>query len=719
MSRLKKTLIAVILTAVFGFGSLTAFGWTPSDYTITAGTANWQTKYNNFINAIYGQIMQLSALINNWASEDNIITMVQATPTYSSATAFTLPGDYTSRFTAGRVVQVQVAAGMVYSSVASSTYSAPNTTVNLHDSLLTNPISRVYVVATRNGLWPNGPGYVVARDYGSDRAALVAADAVAAAAGKQLLIGNPYTIDQDVTLSSAVKMMPGAVLTRSGGTHLTIKGKFEGCDGCFADNTATHNWVVFGVRAASEALPQWWGGVADGVTISTAAVQAALNAFNGLTAGAWGGTVRINGIFALNGNLICPRNVSLLGNNPVTCGFKSTSGLEHKVSIQNVTGVEGMWRQKINSLDFRLISLYFGEADADGALGTILSDCSVHGCDVGVKFIYGCWEFMVHGCHFYQNHIGLYLDWATSQTGIHHSGSPVTISDCSCYNNYNAGAGAGIYVNGCCIDGADIKISNTDMQHSDYGLYVANSNTWVGNIYLTNPHFELNRYANIYNQKYNIYVDGIWGGSNSGSWIAQVISADALSYTAINSGWISYAWGKLVKLTAGSLFMDYNKLKSPTFTGGTPCTADKVGGNLLVPRPYVYYRNWGLSQAITSSQWLLDNIWEGDVSPHHYKLHLTSTAGTGVGNLYVRQLANSINYDNIIPLPNETGTIDIDLWVTAAYITATLRFDGTTTHQTYYHQVPNGRTVASRGRIYLLTTGHTTLALNNFVMSVE
>jgi hypothetical protein len=116
----------------------------------------------------------------------------------------------------------------VHSTVASSSYTAPTTTVNLNDAVLTDPTTRVYVVATRDGLWPNGPGYVVARDYGTNRAALEAADAVAVAAGKELRITYAYTVDDDVTLASPkITVQPGVPFSVSTGKTLIISGSIE------------------------------------------------------------------------------------------------------------------------------------------------------------------------------------------------------------------------------------------------------------------------------------------------------------------------------------------------------------------------------------------------------------------------------------------------------------------------------------------------------------
>jgi hypothetical protein len=53
------------------------------------------------------------------------------TPTYLSATSFSVVGNQTATYSVGREVQAQVLAGTVYGTVSSSVYSSPSTTVTL------------------------------------------------------------------------------------------------------------------------------------------------------------------------------------------------------------------------------------------------------------------------------------------------------------------------------------------------------------------------------------------------------------------------------------------------------------------------------------------------------------------------------------------------------------------------------------------------------------
>lgn len=159
---------------------------------------------------------------------------------------------------------------------ASAGYVPGTKTINGH--ALSSDIS---INATDVGL-----GYIVASDYGSpSRATLVAADAVAAAAGKQLVItpGN-WTIDADTTLSAKVKVMPGATLAVATTKTLTISGAFEA--GIYQIFSCSRTGkVVFGKSLT--VYPIWWGAAGDGVTNDYAPIQAALNSLS------VGGTIKL------------------------------------------------------------------------------------------------------------------------------------------------------------------------------------------------------------------------------------------------------------------------------------------------------------------------------------------------------------------------------------------------------------------------------------------
>lgn len=246
----------------------------PAIYRINSGEGlDWSTKLNLGLDALWAYMTSLSTQVSDWALEDNMLILVPYTCTYSDADTFVIAGvDFTSRMTAGKRVHIQVAAGLVTSTVASSSYGGGNTTVNLNNAVLTNPITCVYVVATRDGLFPFGQGFVNALDYGGgtpSRAALVAADAVAAATGKQLMIApGAWALDIDVALASvSPKIMPGADLQVATTKTLTFTSAPEAKPYPIFSCTGTGKVVL---PSTVIAYPQWWG------TNVTASINAAL-----------------------------------------------------------------------------------------------------------------------------------------------------------------------------------------------------------------------------------------------------------------------------------------------------------------------------------------------------------------------------------------------------------------------------------------------------------
>jgi len=85
----------------------------------------------------------------------------QAAPTYVSATSFTVAGDQTQTFQVNRRIKTLNTGGLVYSTIKTSTYSAPNTTVTVaNDSgVLDSGLSQVsygLISALNSSLMPMG-----------------------------------------------------------------------------------------------------------------------------------------------------------------------------------------------------------------------------------------------------------------------------------------------------------------------------------------------------------------------------------------------------------------------------------------------------------------------------------------------------------------------------------------------------------------------------------
>ena len=582
-------------------------------------------------------------------------------------------------------------------------------------------------MATRDGLWPNGPGYVVARDYGTDRAALEAADAVAAAAGKELRITATFSIDDDVALvAPKVTVQPGVPFAISTTKTLTINGALDAGLYQIFSSTGTGK-VLFGDGAVKENCPQWWGGVADNTTVSTAAIQAAMNAFGGLSGSR--GSVKITGAFLIDGNLILPRQVSLLGVDPEQSVIRSAT--EHSITISTGAAFSGMIHHLIGNIDFYSVGLVYGDSDINAGFGSHIFNSNIHGCTKAITYNHGIWEMLIHGCHIYQNKIGIYYDFTLAGAGTYTGGAPIVVSDTFMYNHLDSGSGACVYVNGITPDGVDLKLTNCDFQSSDWGLVVNNLGASPAMIYLNNPHFENSLYGNIKATGALVNVDGVWDfTSNEGlaGFVAHYVCDDANSTINLNSGRIGWGLGKLYKLAAGGkIFLDMNKFSSmfmtSPLTAGESCVAGPVG-NLLYPKNFEYGSGYGASIDITGFAYLFDSIFKGDTNTHYYRQHITTTTQAGAVPLYVARFVGDVTpYDAITALPNETGFMDVEIWVSASFVTTKIHFVGSATNTVYYTQVANGRTVAELGTLYTYVDGTDVVAgwavLNDYTKTVK
>lgn len=89
------------------------------------------------------------------------------TPTYVSATSFTVAGDQTQTFQVGRRIRTNNTGGTIYSTITASVYGAPNTTVTVRNDsgVLDAGLSAVSygVLSVQNTSYPGGPAFRVER----------------------------------------------------------------------------------------------------------------------------------------------------------------------------------------------------------------------------------------------------------------------------------------------------------------------------------------------------------------------------------------------------------------------------------------------------------------------------------------------------------------------------------------------------------------------------
>jgi hypothetical protein len=263
MNKLAKIVIICILAVGL---ALPARGLDVSPYHLIFGESRWQTKINNFMDAVAG----LGNLVANYIVSVDALTLIQTTPTFSDNHTFTLAGDFRTLLTTGkRLVADCGVDGLKPNTVASCTYAAPTSTVVVNTANLTANLAAVSYYAARNGINTYGSGDIVTGDYGAPSWALFSAAAgVANITGRRLLVtpGN-WPISDNLIMTVPVNIVPGAILEIADTKTLTLNVAPE-----------AGRWQVFSctgtgavaLPVTETAYPQWWG------TNVTASVNAAL-----------------------------------------------------------------------------------------------------------------------------------------------------------------------------------------------------------------------------------------------------------------------------------------------------------------------------------------------------------------------------------------------------------------------------------------------------------
>lgn len=156
-----------------------------------------------------GVLSSSSSTLSQWVASG-------LTPTYVSATSFTLAGDQTSAFHVGRRLQTTNTSGMIYSRIVSSAYGALTTITVVNDSgVLDSGLSSVnYALLTATGTSTPGAASPV----------LPRID-VASVAGTVDLTGNAVTDDIRITGTNAITaftVSTGRVLRVTAGGAFTL-----------------------------------------------------------------------------------------------------------------------------------------------------------------------------------------------------------------------------------------------------------------------------------------------------------------------------------------------------------------------------------------------------------------------------------------------------------------------------------------------------------------
>jgi len=171
--------------------------------------------------------------INDSAITNDQWIVYQATPTYVSATSFTVAGDQTQTFQVGRRLKSTNTGGTIYSTITGSVYSAPNTTVTVRNDsgTLDSGLSQVSygVMSVLNTSLPGGM-----INYGQCRLTK---------SGANLLL-SPFNGNR-ITINGSVCVIPAAGVTLaptslSVGTTYYIYAYMNGAALALEASTTTH-----------------------------------------------------------------------------------------------------------------------------------------------------------------------------------------------------------------------------------------------------------------------------------------------------------------------------------------------------------------------------------------------------------------------------------------------------------------------------------------------
>lgn len=236
-----------------------------------------------------------------------------------------------------------------------------------------------------------------------DRTAIAAADTavVANLGGWVVFPVGTYRVASNLTITSGVYFLPGAILAPDTGVTVTLSGPlsapFQKCFGGLGS-------VVFSAGPKLErVLPQWWGALGDGTTNDAPAIQSAINALAGT-----GGRVYFN--------------------HPSSMYYISSTTINISVEGIILEASDSQTYVKYAGTGYAISFSLAGSAQQNNCgmlnLGVVCTNAS-GGSAVYMKSPYSC--FIEHG--YFENAIssntgvGITLDGGISVGGITHTGT--------------------------------------------------------------------------------------------------------------------------------------------------------------------------------------------------------------------------------------------------------------------------------------------------------
>lgn len=157
-----------------------------------------------------------------------------------------------------------------------------------------------YVTNDVGGLWvsqgtrwfPTNAGEINSREIATANGTTDDTDALTELDDRPGVIAmapGTYLVNSNLTLSSAIRFINGAVLKPANNVQIVLDGPISATKEQIFD-TSLGGEVVFGDNGPDQALPQWWGALGDGANDDRGAIQESIDA---LANRATGGTVLI------------------------------------------------------------------------------------------------------------------------------------------------------------------------------------------------------------------------------------------------------------------------------------------------------------------------------------------------------------------------------------------------------------------------------------------
>lgn len=218
-----------------------------------------------------------------------------------------------------------------------------------------------------------------------------------------------------------------------------------------------------------------FGGKGDGITDNTEAFNSAINYITDYDIQ----YIQLKTGTYLIGNINLPKEISIIGVSSKKSALKS--------STQSIIAIKGgghnSFKGSIISLELDNVLLQFGSTVDDYGNQYIIRDCFLHANTQSnlITLINNCWNMKFENVICRSFNYAFFLNF----TSAINSGAALSFTDCTITDG-----GIGIQITGATADGADLLISNTNIEHVNYSIFLNDTANAIVNV--TNMHSEGN-----------------------------------------------------------------------------------------------------------------------------------------------------------------------------------------------------------------------------------